>query len=98
MPSSFQTVRTDSNKDGALNGRDQSELMLTRPDGSGQVVIAKNVDQFHGLTFANDIEIVVIFTRKGLTTAGHFSTTDFSQKRMVPLSRKASDDAESSEL
>lgn len=85
----FQVVGEDTDKDGAYTRRDRHDLIVAKADGSGPTTIARGVDALHGADLVDDDKtILIVYSRKELTVAEHYSVADFKLIKRDPINRR----------
>jgi hypothetical protein len=74
---SFEIVQQDTNRDQRLTPQDTSNLVFTRPDGSGITTVLGNVSEVMSQELMGE-EILVIYRDRDGYAAATFSLKDFS--------------------
>lgn len=61
----FGYVRADTDRDGRLTRSDERRYLVTKPDGSGAVTVAENVESLDLMPIASGARTLSFFARKG---------------------------------
>ena len=80
-------VAADTNGDGRLDGSDRQRIYVTKPDGSGPLLLAEDVDRYAPAQPTRNSEAILAYflRRGGELTYGEFDLDAFKPGRTTPV-------------